>query len=138
MQFEVSGQRYELDMSPEKLMGDEALLIEEKLGPGTKEVVRRWVGGEFGVRDVLVLTYLAAKRGGETRPFDEFIKTVAPATFRPIVDGKPVQRAKAKAGPPEGALGPMVRGRKTNPKAKAEEKQIDLADAAAGADAGGM
>jgi hypothetical protein len=105
--FEVSGQAYEIDLAPEKLMGDELLLLEDKLPTGWAQ---RWASLELGPRDIVVLTYIAAKRVGEARPFDEFVKTIAPLTFQEREDKPAVQpRAKAKTAPAEGALGPMVR-----------------------------
>jgi hypothetical protein len=102
VKFEMSGRKFEFDFAPEKLMGDEMLLIDDVLPAGYAE---RWAAKEVGFRDVLVWAYLAAKRAGETPPFDEFVKTMAPATFRMIEDdpGEPVnreaRRAKAKAAP---------------------------------------
>jgi hypothetical protein len=119
LKFEVSGQRYEIDLSPEKLMGDELLLIDDQLEQGW---AHRWANEEFGVRDIVVLTYLSAKRNGEERPFAEFVKTIAPLTFREL-DEKPASaqpRAKAKTAPLEGGLGPMVRTARSTKKAAAK------------------
>lgn len=119
LKFEVSGQRYEIDLTPEKLMGDELLLIDDQLKP---EWAHRWARGEFDVRDIVVLTYLSAKRNGEERPFAEFVKTIAPLTFQEVEEqpasAKP--RAKAKTAPLEGALGPMVRTARTTKKTPAK------------------
>lgn len=117
LKFEVSGQVYEIDLSPEIMMGDELLLIEDKLSTGW---AHRWAAMDFGLRDIVVLTYLAAKRGGDPRPFDEFVKTIAPLTFQEVeekpaaVKPRAKSRAKAKTAPAQGALGPMVRTRKTS------------------------
>lgn len=116
MKFEVSGQRYEFDPAIEKLMGDELLLIDEHLPAGWAD---RWSRYEFGPRDIVVVTYISAKRAGDERPFGEFVKTIAPLTFKPLPDEAAVKpRAKAKTAPPEDAIGPLVRGRKTKPKAE--------------------
>ena len=117
LKFQVSGQVYEIDLAPEKLMGDELLLLDDRLPAGWAQ---RWAAMEFGPRDIVVLTYLAAKRGGDQREFSEFVKTIAPLTFRPIED-KPADkpRAKARTAAVEGPLGPMVRQQKANAKAAA-------------------
>lgn len=115
LKFEVNGQPYEIDLAPERLMGDELLLIDDNLRPGW---AHRWADVEFDIRDIVVLTYLAAKRAGELRSFAEFAKTIAPLTFREIED-KPAARpprAKAKTAPLEGALGPMVRTARSSKK----------------------
>ena len=112
LRFEVSGQVYEIDLSPENMMGDEILLLEDQLPAG---YAQRWVASEFGVRDIVVLAYLAAKRGGDQREFSEFVKTIAPLTFRPLEDEKSnadKPRAKARTAPVDGPLGPMVRQQK--------------------------
>lgn len=119
VRFQVSGQTYEIDLAPEKLMGDELMLLDDMLPPGWPQ---RWGVLDLGARDVTVLTYLAAKRAGDQRPFDEFVKTIAPLTFTVLDDEKPSlnaykPRAKAKAAPLEGPLGPMVRERKAGAKA---------------------
>lgn len=114
MRFKVSDTVYEFDMSPEKLMGDELLLLDDHLRPGW---ANRWANSEMDPRDIVVLTYLAAKRAGEQRPFDEFAQTIAPLTFQPVGENTPLgkrqpARPKAKTAPLEGPLGPMVRDRK--------------------------
>jgi len=104
VKFQMSGRTFDFDPDPNKLMGDEYLLIEEVLEDGFAE---RWAAGQVNGRDVLVMAYLAAKRGGETAPFSEFVKTVAPATFRQLPDDEPsepvnreARRAKVKASSP--------------------------------------
>jgi len=98
MKFEVSGQRYELDASPENLMGDELILIDETLPAGWPQ---RWAALDLGIRDIIAVTYLAAKRAGETRPYDEFVKTIAPLTFKPVADeAKPVAKPAASKAKP--------------------------------------
>lgn|SRR5690606_13936104 len=92
MKFEVSGTQYELDASPEKLMGDELILIDDQLAAGWAQ---RWADLDLGIRDIIVITYLAAKRAGEPRPFDEFVKTIAPLTFKPVAE--PANRAERRA-----------------------------------------
>lgn len=119
VRFQVSGQTYEIDLAPEKLMGDELMLLDDTLPVGWSE---RWGAMDLGARDVTVLTYLAARRAGDERPFDQFVKTIAPLTFQVLSgdEAKPANadkpRAKAKAAPLEGPLGPMVRERKTRAK----------------------
>ena len=105
MKFQVSGVTYEFDPAPEKFMGDEILLLDDKLPGGWAQ---RWANYEFGMRDIVVLTYLASKRGGDERPFDEFVRTIAPLTFRIVDEALDV----AEQAVPPNALGPMVRGRK--------------------------
>lgn len=96
MKFEMSGRKFNFDPDPAKLMGDEMLLIDDVLPAGYAE---RWAAQDVGFRDVLVWAYIAAKRAGEAQPFDEFVKTMAPATFRMIEDepGEPVNRAARRA-----------------------------------------
>ena len=67
------------------------------------------------------VAYLAAVRKDHSLTWREFVWTVAPEDLRALeMADAPAQSAKAQAEPPN-ALGPMVRGRKTKPKAKAEE-----------------
>lgn len=102
MKFEMSGRQFEFDPDPAKLMGDEMLLIEDNLPAGFAE---RWAAQQLGVRDVLMWAYIAAKRGGEQAPFEEFVKTVAPATFRYI-------EAKPEPANEESSLGARVRSKR--------------------------
>lgn len=104
MKFEVSGQQYEIDLSPERLMGDELLLIDTQLPAGWAE---RWVAKEFGVRDIIVLTHLAAVRAGDQRSYAEFVKTIAPLTFAAVPEDAP------QDAPPADSLGAKVRRKKT-------------------------
>lgn|SRR5690606_18442627 len=107
MKFEVSGTQYELDASPEKLMGDELILIDDQLAAGWAQ---RWADLDLGIRDIIVITYLAAKRAGETRPYEEFVKSIAPLTFKPIAEpaNRAERRASAKAAPKKKSASPAV------------------------------
>jgi hypothetical protein len=102
LKFEVSDQQYEIDLSPERLMGDELLLIDSELPAGW---AMRWATEDLGVRDIIVLTYLAARRAGDTRAYDEFVKTIAPLTFK-------IVRPESPDAPPADSLGAKVRTRK--------------------------
>lgn len=89
MRFSVSGTVYEFEPDPERLMGDELLLIEDQMGGDLQAWGARLTAGRFGVRDILLITFLAARRLGETRPWAEFITTVAPLTFQTVDDEPP-------------------------------------------------
>lgn len=95
VRFEVSGVVYEFDIDPDKVMGDEWLLIEEHANGDLAGWGQRLVEGRFGIREILLVTYLAARRRGESRPFAEFIRGVAPTTFREL----PADEADVPAPP---------------------------------------
>lgn len=97
MKFEVSGKRYEFDPDPARLMGDEFLLVEDHLGMPVTEWGQRLTEQKFGVRDILLITYLAARRQGERAEWAEFIRTVAPLTFRTADDTPEAATAEAAA-----------------------------------------
>lgn len=103
MKFEVSGQQYEIDLSPERLMGDELLLIDRELPAGW---AGRWAAEDLGVRDIIVLTYLAAARAGDQRSYAEFVKTIAPLTFKGVPESAPTDAASVDS------IGAKVRTRK--------------------------
>jgi hypothetical protein len=86
MRFEVSGKRYEFDPDPALLMGDELMLIEDHIGSTIAEWGSRLAAQRFGIRDILLIAFLAARRQGQTTGWAEFIATVAPLTFRVVDD----------------------------------------------------
>lgn len=109
MKFEVSGAQYEIDLSPERLMGDEVMLLDERLA---SDWASRWARLDLSVTDIVMLTYLAAKRAGDGRSLDEFAKTIAPLTFKPVEIDDPEPAAAVAVSGPADAIGPMVRGQR--------------------------
>lgn len=92
MKFRVSGKTYEIELDPETLMGDELLVVEDHVGMDLQEWGAKLASGRFGIRDILVLTFLAERRGGGVLPWDQFVKTIAPLTFRVLGDDKPAEQ----------------------------------------------
>ena len=105
MKFQMSGRTFDFDPDPNKLMGDEYLLIEDVLEDGFAE---RWTAGQVGGRDVLVMAFLAEKRQGKASEFGEFVKTVAPATFQMVTPDEPVNREARRAKARTNGSGPAA------------------------------
>lgn len=103
--FRVSGQVFEFDDNRALLMGSELELIEERVGD-LIDWGRRVSDGHLGYRDILVVTYLAARRAGDTRPWSEFIATIAPLTFQIVEDEKPPQVRSEVPATPADAIPP--------------------------------
>lgn len=113
LQFEVDGQRYEFDERPESFRGDEVLLLDRHLRPGW---ARRWAAREFELSDVVMLAYLAKKRAGDDRPFEQVVAEIAPLTFKGV-DDEPTPPARPAAVAPPDAIGPKVRQQRKTRKA---------------------
>lgn len=103
--FRVSGQVFEFDDDPALLMGSELELIEERVGD-LLDWGRRISDGPLKYRDILVVTYLAARRAGDTRPWSEFIATIAPLTFQIVEDETPPHVRAEVPAPPADAIPP--------------------------------
>lgn len=116
MRFEVSGHTYDVDLDPVKMTGAEIILIDDQLKPGWAQ---RWAARELDVRDIIVLTFLAAQRAGDERPFEAFVKTIAPLTFRPLPLAESAEQpAKPTPARPRNPVGAKVRAARKAPAPK--------------------
>lgn len=88
MKFTVSGRQYEIELDPATLMGDELLAVEDHARMDLQEWAQKLATGQFGFRDILLITFLADRRTGGVLPWEQFVKTIAPLTFR-VVDDDP-------------------------------------------------
>lgn len=81
IEFELSGQRLQLDADPARLMGDEAMLIEDHAG-----TVHDWIGRLVTdtptTRDVLLLGYLGAHRQNPQLEWRYYVRSVAPWSMK--------------------------------------------------------
>lgn len=98
--FTMSGQLFEFDGSPERLMGDEVLLIEEVTGGTTAQWATRLEESEVTGRDMLLLAYLAKYRLNPVLEWRHFIKSVAPFTIALAPAEEPAKPAAAKSTRP--------------------------------------
>lgn len=79
--FTMSGQRFDFDADPERLMGDEVILIEDVTGGPVLAWTQRIERAEVSGRDLLLLAFLARHRENSLLEWQHFVKTVAPFTL---------------------------------------------------------
>lgn len=84
--FTMSGQAFTFDADPERLMGDEVILIEDVTGGPVLAWTQRIERAEVSGRDLLLLAFLAKHRENPLLEWPHFVKTVAPFTLALAAD----------------------------------------------------
>lgn len=97
--FTMSGQRFDFDADPERLMGDEVILIEDVTGGPVLAWTQRIERAEVSGRDLLLLAFLARHRENSLLEWQHFVKTIAPFTLElvdaPVVDPPAAPKPRA-------------------------------------------
>ena len=81
IEFAMSGQKFRFDADHALVTGDEALLVEQIAGVDFIRWATQMGAGDLSTRDLLLLAYLATRRGNEHVEWLPFIKTVSPYTI---------------------------------------------------------
>ena len=81
IRFEVSGRTMEFDADPQRLMGDEAMLIDDHAG-SANSWISRMLSSEYTSRDLLLLAYLGAHRENPQLEWRYFVRGVAPYSMK--------------------------------------------------------
>lgn len=97
LRFEMSGQRFEFDPAAEKLTAEEFFAVDTILGASMDELLAALADGVSGTRtlrsiikELCVTAFLAQRRAGGRASWEDFARTIAPATLTLIPDEPPV------------------------------------------------
>lgn len=81
--FEMSGRTVVLDVDPDKVMGDAAMLVDDHAGSHNAWITRM-LTGEPTARDLLLLGYLGSRQTNPRLEWSYFVRSVAPWSLRII------------------------------------------------------
>ncbi len=96
--FEMSGRTVVLDVDPAKMMGVDAMLVDDHAGSHDAWILRM-LQGEPTARDLLLLGYIGAKRDNARLEWSHYVRSVAPWSMRIVsIAGIPLSRRDEQRG----------------------------------------